>query len=70
MYKQIEGYRTYLEETEHSPATIKKYLRDVEHYLQATAPEKWFTHAAVVHWREGLMQKNIRQRASIRCLLP
>lgn len=52
----LAGFTRQLEEEERSPATIEKYLRDVEQFivwLQGQA----VTHAAVKEWREVLQQQ-------------
>lgn len=57
MQQTVERYRQFLEESEHSAATIEKYLRDINRYFRDTCPEDRMTHTVVVQWRDGLVRQ-------------
>lgn len=54
---KMEAYRIYLMESEKSPSTIEKYLRDIHNFYQFLPEEKIIDREAVLLYKRQLIPK-------------
>ena len=54
---KMEAYRIYLMESEKSPSTIEKYLRDIRNFYQFLPEEKIIDREAVLLYKRQLIPK-------------
>ncbi|MBS4785595.1 MAG: tyrosine-type recombinase/integrase [Clostridiales bacterium] len=54
----LQYFADYLKESEHSPATIEKYLRDLRHFLTFAGADTLPDKQALLLWREELLRRD------------
>lgn len=55
--KQLNPFRQYLIDEERTPATIEKYIRDIQAFLQQLSDEIVVSREVVINYKKSLLEK-------------